>query len=83
MTETRSDAAADGRRRWQRRYDEALAAGRVRDIDFTTLSGLDVEPVYGPADEAAYPDFKRIGWPGQFPFTRGLHATGYRGRAWT
>jgi len=76
-------AATDGRRRWQRRYDEALAAGRVRDIDFTTLSGLDVEPVYGPADEAAYPDFVRIGWPGQFPFTRGLHATGYRGRAWT
>ena len=76
-------AATDGRRRWQRRYDEALAAGRVRDIDFTTLSGLDVEPVYGPADEAAYPDFERIGWPGQFPFTRGLHATGYRGRAWT
>jgi len=84
MTETRPDAAAaDGRRRWQRRYDEALAAGRVRDIDFTTLSGLEVEPVYGPADEAAYPDFERIGWPGEFPFTRGLHPTGYRGRAWT
>ena len=57
--------------------------GRVRDADFTTLSGVEVEPVYGPADEAAVPGFERIGWPGEFPFTRGLHATGYRGRAWT
>ncbi len=72
-----------GRDRWQRRYDEALAAGRVRDADFTTLSGVEVEPTYGPADEQAYPGFERIGWPGEFPFTRGLYATGYRGRPWT
>ena len=72
-----------GRDRWQRRYDEALAAGRVRDADFSTLSGVEVEPTYGPADEQAYPGFERIGWPGEFPFTRGLYATGYRGRPWT
>ncbi len=72
-----------GRDRWQRRYDEALAAGRVRDADFTTLSGVEVEPTYGPADEQAYPGFERIGWPGEYPFTRGLYATGYRGRPWT
>ena len=73
----------DARQRWQQRYDAALAAGKVRDADFTTLSGVEVDPVYGPADEAAVPGFERIGWPGEFPFTRGLHATGYRGRAWT
>ena len=72
-----------GYARWQRRYDEAMASGRVRDADYTTLSGVDVDPVYGPADEAAYPGFERIGWPGEFPYTRGLHATGYRGRSWT
>jgi methylmalonyl-CoA mutase N-terminal domain/subunit len=71
------------RNRWQQRYDAALAGGQVRDADFTTLSGLEVDPVYGPADETAVPGFERIGWPGEFPFTRGLHATGYRGRAWT
>ena len=71
------------RSRWQQRYDAALAAGGVRDADFTTLSGLEVDPAYGPADETAVPGFDRIGWPGEFPFTRGLHATGYRGRAWT
>jgi methylmalonyl-CoA mutase, N-terminal domain len=71
------------RQRWQQRYDEALTKGLVRDADFTTLSGVEVDPVYGPADESAVPGFERIGYPGEFPFTRGLHATGYRGRAWT
>ena len=35
------------------------------------------------AAEAADERMERIGWPGEFPFTRGLHATGYRGRPWT
>jgi methylmalonyl-CoA mutase N-terminal domain/subunit len=69
----------DGRERWQRRYDQS----RTRDADFTTLSGLEVEPVYGPPDGAVVPGFERIGWPGEFPFTRGLYPGGYRGRAWT
>jgi methylmalonyl-CoA mutase N-terminal domain/subunit len=68
-----------GRERWQRRYD----AARKRDADFTTLSGATVEPVYGPPGGVAYPGFDRIGWPGEFPYTRGLHPTGYRGRTWT
>src|SRR5436309_123403 len=68
-----------GRDRWQQRYE----AARKRDADFTTLSGVELDPVYGPADEAAVPGFERIGWPGEFPFTRGLYPTGYRGRTWT
>src|SRR6188508_2986288 len=74
------------RERWQARYDEALDKGRVRDADFSTLSGSEVDPAYGPAtaeEEAGYPRFSEIGWPGEFPFTRGLHATGQRGRTWT
>ena len=70
---------AAGRRRWQERFDAAF----VRDADFTTLSGVEVEPVYGPGDGQSAQGFDRIGWPGEYPFTRGLHATGYRGRAWT
>ena len=69
----------EGRQRWQQRYD----AARKRDADFTTLSGVEVDPVYGPTDEASYPGFERIGWPGEYPFTRGLYASGYRGRTWT
>ncbi|GAA3457594.1 acyl-CoA mutase large subunit family protein [Dactylosporangium matsuzakiense] len=70
---------AAGRARWQRRYDDA----RKRDADFTTLSGSPVEPVYGPPEGVEVPGFERIGWPGEYPYTRGLHPTGYRGRTWT
>src|SRR5579875_518282 len=72
-----ADEIAAGRDRWQQRFDEARKAQR----DYTTLSGGQVEPVYGPsgADER----FERIGWPGEYPFTRGLYATGYRGKPWT
>ena len=70
---------AAGRERWQARYD----AARKRNADFTTLSGMAVEPVYGPPEGAVVPGFERIGWPGEFPYTRGLYPTGYRGRTWT
>jgi methylmalonyl-CoA mutase, N-terminal domain len=74
-----ADSIEAGRRRWQQRYD----AAKVRDADFTTLSGLEVEPAYGPPEGATVPGFERIGWPGEYPYTRGLYPTGYRGRAWT
>src|SRR6266699_1820852 len=71
--------ADTGRARWQRRYD----GSRLRNADFTTLSGLAVDPVYGPPDGSVVPGFDQIGWPGEFPFTRGLYPAGYRGRTWT
>jgi methylmalonyl-CoA mutase N-terminal domain/subunit len=58
------------RSRWQARYEQS----RVRESDFSTLSGMEVAPAYG-TDESE--------WPGEFPFTRGLYPTGYRGRTWT
>jgi methylmalonyl-CoA mutase, N-terminal domain len=72
-----------GKERWAAAFAEAEAKGQVRDADFTTISGLEVDPVYGPDDEAADERMERIGWPGRFPFTRGLYPTGYRGRPWT
>jgi methylmalonyl-CoA mutase, N-terminal domain len=76
---------SSGRAAWRRRYEEAAAKGRVRDADFTTVSGMEVEPVYGPSPEVEAVDerMERIGWPGEFPYTRGLYSTGYRGRTWT
>ncbi len=53
---------------WQREYDTT----RLRDVPFETMSGVPVDPVYGDAP-----------LPGQYPFTRGLHAAGYRSRLWT
>ena len=80
-----------GAARWQARYDKATARGQVRDADFTTLSGMPLDPVYGPGlhgipepqTDAERERMERIGWPGEFPFTRGLYPTGYRGRTWT
>jgi isobutyryl-CoA mutase large subunit len=61
--------------RWKRRYAKA----RLRnDIDFDTLSSVPVEPLYGPS--RVDPD---LGVPGEYPFTRGIYPTGYRGRLWT
>jgi methylmalonyl-CoA mutase N-terminal domain/subunit len=71
--------AETGRDRWQRSFDQAAK----RDADFTTLSGLEVDPVYGPPPGAVVPGLEQIGWPGEFPFTRGIHPTGYRGKSWT
>jgi len=65
-----SSSGEDARQRWQDRY----STSRVRDADFTTLSGMEVEPAYGTDGSE---------WPGEFPYTRGLYATGYRGRTWT
>ncbi len=69
MTE-QAEQAGTARQRWERRY----ARSRVREADFTTVSGLEVAPAYGTDDSE---------WPGEFPFTRGLYPTGYRGRTWT
>src|SRR3954470_4320406 len=75
------DAAdiAAGRERWQARYD----AARKRDADFTTLSGLAVDPVYGPREGEEPAGFERICWPGQYACTRGRYAPGSRGKPWT
>ncbi|NEE00966.1 acyl-CoA mutase large subunit family protein [Phytoactinopolyspora halotolerans] len=79
----REDEIEDGRRRWQERMRTATEQGQVRDADFTTISGVEVDPVYGPEPGVDDPRFERIGWPGEYPFTRGLYTTGYRGRSWT
>ena len=85
MTQNPGSPAPGGRDRWQAAYDAAEAAGRIRDDDFTTLSGVEVDPVYGPPEavDGIDPRLERIGWPGEFPYTRGLYPTGYRGREWT
>ena len=62
----------------------AAAAGLCTrtDSDFTSVSGRAVEPVYTPLD--VRPELQAAtGLPGQFPFTRGIHPTMYRGRLWT
>ena len=68
---------AEGRARWRARYE----AARKSERDYTTLSGTEVDPLYGPT--GADDRMERIGWPGEYPFTRGIHPSGYRGKPWT
>jgi len=61
------------------RWEEGYRAARLRDdVDFDTLSSVPLDPLYGPEDVDP-----RIGVPGEWPYTRGIYPTGYRGRLWT
>jgi methylmalonyl-CoA mutase, N-terminal domain len=64
----------------ERWYRERFSATPQRDALFTTLSGEPVEPLY-TADDLGAPE--GIGLPGEFPFTRGVYPSMYRGRLWT
>jgi methylmalonyl-CoA mutase N-terminal domain/subunit len=63
-------------------WQQAFAATPERDVPFTTLSSELVAPLYTAADLPGDAD-ERIGLPGQFPFTRGVYPSMYRGRLWT
>ena len=63
---------------WRRQ----MAAARQRDTSLTTISGREIETLYLP-DEITDEYEARLGFPGQYPFTRGVHANQYRGRLWT
>ena len=54
-----------------------------RDADFETISGEPVEPLYTPEDVAGIDHDRDLGYPGEYPFTRGVYPTMYRGRLWT
>ena len=60
----------DTHEQWQ----AAFSSSSIRDADFTTMSGIPLEPVYGTPDGE---------YPGQFPYTRGVHASMYRSKLWT
>jgi methylmalonyl-CoA mutase, N-terminal domain len=69
---------ADPRQRWQAAFD----AASPREADFETMSGVPVDPVYGPDAVAGHPADEDA-FPGEFPYTRGPHASMYRSRLWT
>jgi methylmalonyl-CoA mutase N-terminal domain/subunit len=61
-------------------WEEAYAATPEREAPFSTLSGVPIKPLYTADD---LPPFEDIGFPGQYPFTRGVYPSMYRGRLWT
>jgi methylmalonyl-CoA mutase N-terminal domain/subunit len=74
---------AQARRRWQGAVRAAQAKQPFWKEDFTTVSGMDVPHLATPDSVAGLDPLADIGVPGEFPFTRGIHPTGYRGKLWT
>jgi methylmalonyl-CoA mutase N-terminal domain/subunit len=66
--------------KWRARFDEAP---KRRDVDFVSQSSAEVEPLYTPDDLGAFDYQRQLADPGEYPFTRGIHPTMYRGRLWT
>jgi methylmalonyl-CoA mutase, N-terminal domain len=67
----------DAAEAWRRQYEESTR--RDGGLDATTLSGMEVQPLYSSDDVREVEEE----FPGQYPYTRGIHAGGYRGRLWT
>ena len=65
---------------WRERFEQAP---KRREVDFVSQSSADVEPLYTPTDLDGFDHDAQLGYPGAYPFTRGIHDTMYRGRLWT
>jgi methylmalonyl-CoA mutase N-terminal domain/subunit len=77
---TKMKALSQRRAAWQKRIEDG---DRERQRRFVTTSGRPIQRLYDPTDIAAADYERDVGWPGEYPFTRGVHSTGYRGRLWT
>jgi len=76
--------AATGKERWQHdTLEPALKKSPERAASFTTISGRPIERLYTPEDLDGIDYDRDINNPGAFPYTRGIHPTGYRGKLWT
>ncbi|OLB07654.1 MAG: methylmalonyl-CoA mutase [Candidatus Rokuibacteriota bacterium] len=72
------------RERWKREtYGPFTRRAPERPVRFESLSGIPVEPLYTPEDLAGWSYGEKLGHPGEYPFTRGVYPTMYRGRLWT
>ena len=64
------------------RWEEAYSKNPERDTEFSTMSGIPVKPLYTPDDvEGSYDE--KLGYPGEYPYARGVYPNMYRGRLWT
>ena len=73
-----------GKGEWEdRTYRPFTDKTPERDARFESLSGIPIQPLYTAEDTAGTPDAERLGYPGEYPFTRGVYPTMYRGRLWT
>ena len=67
----------------QKTLGPTLAKSPERQAQFTTISGHPIRRLYTPADLAGWEETRDLGYPGEPPYTRGIHSTMHRGRLWT
>jgi methylmalonyl-CoA mutase N-terminal domain/subunit len=67
----------------QERYEKEIASAPVREQPPTTVSSVPIEPLYTPESLNRFDPDVDLGYPGQYPYTRGVHASMYRSRLWT
>jgi methylmalonyl-CoA mutase N-terminal domain/subunit len=67
----------------KKRYNEKLSLAKNTGMKFTSVSGDEVQPLYTADDIDTSMNNDEIGFPGEYPFTRGIHSNGYRGKVWT
>ena len=79
MLQGQDDIRKNGRA-WE---EHVKTSSKVRNVKFTTVSGEPIEMLYGPEDVEEINFLTDIGFPGEYPYTRGIHPTGYRGKLWT
>jgi methylmalonyl-CoA mutase N-terminal domain/subunit len=78
------DRADTGKARWERdTLEPTLRKSPERKGPFTTISGRPIERLYTAEDVAGIDYARQVGNPGEFPYVRGIHPTGYRGKLWT
>jgi len=69
---------------WKKeRFDKAMRDAACDQGGFTTVSGKKIRELYTPLDLDGFDYTHQLGFPGEYPFTRGIHPTMYRGRLWT
>jgi methylmalonyl-CoA mutase N-terminal domain/subunit len=80
----KSVSAESAKQRWERDVVEpTLKKSPERTLPFTTISGRPIDRLYTAEDIEGLDPERDLGAPGTFPYTRGIHPTGYRGRLWT
>ena len=78
-----SDSKTEKSRWVVKTYEKAKAKGPERRATFLTSSGIERAPVDGPEASPESTYLEKLGFPGEYPFTRGVQPTMYRGRFWT
>jgi methylmalonyl-CoA mutase, N-terminal domain len=73
----------DAKRRAHQWRDEVYSSQPERDALFETISGQPIEPLYDAESLAGWDADRELGFPGEFPYTRGVYPSMYRGRLWT